>query len=170
MAKKIIVKLPAEDLKKKLNLKDGYTPKKGVDYFDGKKGDKGDTTIVEKVIEKTEMIHKQPIITNEIKEVAVVEDREQIVEKINKGKKKDTKIKKEQIEGLDDNKLSDDITNRAIGIVDQRTSFLINKINNLPVSSDEKVKLNASDPTAGYLDDKIIEKLIPRYQLFTYFT
>ena len=33
--KKITVNLSAEELKKKLNLKDGYTPKKGIDYFDG---------------------------------------------------------------------------------------------------------------------------------------
>ena len=39
--------------------------------------------IVEKVIERTEVIKEQPIITNEIKEVAMYEDWEQIVKKIN---------------------------------------------------------------------------------------
>jgi gas vesicle protein len=58
--------------------------------------------------------------------------RKEIVEKINKGIKKDTKIELAQIEGTE--KLESSIINRAIGIVDQRTSFLINKINNLPSS------------------------------------
>jgi hypothetical protein len=41
MAKKLDIKLniKADELKKKLNIKDGYTPIKGVDYFDGEKGD-----------------------------------------------------------------------------------------------------------------------------------
>jgi len=62
--------------------------------------------------------------------------RLQLVEKINTGKTKDSKIEIKQIEGLDKvhTKLTDSIINRAIGIVDQRTSFLINKINNLPSS------------------------------------
>jgi len=63
------------------------------------KGDKGDAYIltnqdkkdiaerikvpvVEKIIEKTEMIREQPIITNEIKEVAVTETPEQIRDKL----------------------------------------------------------------------------------------
>jgi len=40
--KKAIIKIKGEDLKKKLNLKDGYTPIKGKDYFDGKNGEKGE--------------------------------------------------------------------------------------------------------------------------------
>ena len=80
---KIDLKINKEDFKKKLDLKDGYTPQKGVDYFDGKTPVKGvdyedgtpgsdyvltqtdkeeiaksiDVPIVEKVIEvKTEVI------------------------------------------------------------------------------------------------------------------
>lgn len=52
--------------------------------------------------------------------------RLQIVEKINTGKKKDLKIEADQIAGLD--KMHTDTLNRAIGILDQRTQFLINKI------------------------------------------
>jgi hypothetical protein len=36
--KKIKIKVSKEDLKKKLDIKDGYTPIKGKDYFDGKDG------------------------------------------------------------------------------------------------------------------------------------
>lgn len=50
----------------------------------GPKGDKGDTVIVEKVIEiqKTEVIHEQPIVTEIIKEVAVHETADELKEKI----------------------------------------------------------------------------------------
>lgn len=36
--KKIQLNIKGEELKKKLNIKDGYTPVKGVDYFDGENG------------------------------------------------------------------------------------------------------------------------------------
>ncbi|MCK9370979.1 hypothetical protein M0R04_13800 [Candidatus Dojkabacteria bacterium] len=82
--------------------------------------------IVEKVVEHTETIVEKPIVTNEIKEVAKYEDREQIVEKINTGKKDDLKIKLKQIE--DSDKLStQESVDRALSILDQRTKFLINK-------------------------------------------
>lgn len=59
--------------------------------------------------------------------------RDEVVKEINLGKKDDLKIELKQIESLDKihTKLTDSIINRAIGIVDQRTSFLINKVGNL---------------------------------------
>lgn len=51
--------------------------------------------------------------------------RLEIVEKINKGEKKDLKIEHKQIEGFD--KIEKGILDRAISILDQRTKFLINK-------------------------------------------
>src|SRR3990167_5318780 len=48
MPKKIKIKIKAEDLRRKLKIengKDGYTPKKGVDYFDGEKGESGNDGI-----------------------------------------------------------------------------------------------------------------------------
>jgi hypothetical protein len=118
---------------------DGYSPIKNKDYFDGKdyiltEKDKKEIAtkikvpVVEKVVEKTEVIKEQPIITNEIKEVAVTEDREQIVEKLNKGKEDDLKIEAKQVSGLD--KMHTDTLNRAVSILDQRTQFLINKRTN----------------------------------------
>ena len=85
---------------------DGYTPVKGKDYFDGEKGDKGEPgkdgkdyiltnrdkqeilekiemPIVEKIIEKTEVIREQPIVTEIVKEVAIADTGEQIINKIN---------------------------------------------------------------------------------------
>lgn len=81
----------------KMEGKPGYTPIKGKDYFDGKDyiltpqdlekiSKKVKVPIVEKVIERVEVIKEQPIVTNQIvKEVVkeVVETGEQIVEKIN---------------------------------------------------------------------------------------
>ena len=51
--------------------------------------------------------------------------RLQIVEKINTGEKKDLKISVNQVEGIE--KLAQTNFDRAIGILNQRTSFLINK-------------------------------------------
>lgn len=69
--------------------------------------------IVEKIIEKTEVIHEQPIVTNEVKEVAVAESGEQIVDKINEA---EGLIKKERVEGMEE--MNKDISNlkaRPIG-------------------------------------------------------
>lgn len=82
--------------------------------------------ILEKIIEKTETIIKQPIITNEIKEIAKYEDRSQIVEKLNTGEKGDFKIQLDQIEGIDKFPTQEKL-DFAIGVLDKRTQFLINK-------------------------------------------
>ena len=63
-------------------------PKNGQDYILTEKDKKEiaskiQVPVVEKVIEKTEVIKEQPIITNEIKEVAKYEDAEKIISKIN---------------------------------------------------------------------------------------
>lgn len=60
-----------------------------------------DVPIVEKIIEKTEIIKEQPIVTNEVKEVAITETAEQIIDKINEDES-EKKIKREKVEGLDD--------------------------------------------------------------------
>lgn len=79
------------------SFKKEVTPVKGVDYKDGEDGkdyilteeDKSkiaasiEVPVVEKIIEKTEIIKEQPIVTNETKEVAKYETAEEIVEKIN---------------------------------------------------------------------------------------
>lgn len=79
--------------------KDGYTPQKGVDYFDGEKGEAGKDAeitptiikkiaeqvkvpIVEKVIEKTETIREQPIVTEVVKENPFILKGTEIVEKL----------------------------------------------------------------------------------------
>lgn len=51
--------------------------------------------------------------------------RLEVVQEINTGKKKDLKIELEQIESMD--KFEKGILDRALGILDQRTQFLINK-------------------------------------------
>jgi hypothetical protein len=131
--KKISIKIKAEDLRKKLNIKDGEkgergddgkTPIAGVDFplpKDGKsiKGDDGYTPI--KGVD---------YFDGEDGEDGSPDTRLQIVEKINSGKKNDLKIKIEQIEGY--KKLATELKSnidRAISILDQRTQFLINKQN-----------------------------------------
>lgn len=135
--------------------KDGKTPIKGKDYFDGKDGenyiltpqDKQDIAkgikvpIVEKIItQKTEVIKEIPIVTNitEIKEVAVLDPDllPQYGTKFRDGLellKEDDRLDISAIKGLSKRErvLTDSIINRAIGIVDQRTSFLIQKVSNL---------------------------------------
>lgn len=55
----------------------------------------------------------------------ILDGRQEIVEKINTGKKNDTLIDVAQIGGL--TKMESDILQRALSILDQRTQFLINK-------------------------------------------
>jgi hypothetical protein len=67
---------------------DYQIPKDGKDYVltDKDKKDIASTIkvpVVEKVIEKTEVVKEQPIITNEIKEVAKYETPDQIAAKLN---------------------------------------------------------------------------------------
>lgn len=57
--------------------------------------------IVEKIIEKTEVIHEQPIVTNEVKEVAVAESAEQIREKLESLKEED-RLDASAIKNLDE--------------------------------------------------------------------
>ena len=96
LAEKIDETLAIVEEVKKQEGPAGYTPQKGVDYEDGKdyvltSDDKREIAkavvvpIVEKVIEKIEVIKEQPIVTNTevIKEVAVAESGEVIVGKIN---------------------------------------------------------------------------------------
>lgn len=103
----------------------------------GEKGEKGDTTIVEKVIEKIEVIKEIPIVTKEIREVAIDEKPEALRDKLEL-LKEDERLDVKAIKGIDNVKLSNEIIDRAIGIVDQRTSFLINKVSNLSDKVDNK--------------------------------
>jgi hypothetical protein len=142
LKKKLESELVLEIDREELKGDDGYTPIKDVDYFDGKdyvltSKDKKEIAesikvpVVEKVIEKTEVIHETPIVTEVVREVAVKDDGKEIITKINEDKT--TLIKKEKIEGLDETFKNnhDDLLNRAVSIVDNRTSFLINKVSNL---------------------------------------
>lgn len=84
--------------------KDGYTPIKGKDYFDGDKGDPGkdyiltdkdkkdiaskiEVPVVEKIIEKVETIIEKPITIDKtktvIKEISKYEDADTIATKLN---------------------------------------------------------------------------------------
>ena len=65
----------------------------------GEKGDRGDTTIVEKIVET--IIEKQPIVTNEIKEVAVADTPEVIKEKLESLEDED-KLKISAIKNLEE--------------------------------------------------------------------
>jgi len=92
----IKIKINKDDFKKKLGIKDG------VDYVlteaDKKEiGQNIKIPIVEKIIEKIEVIRETPIITNEVREVAVTDTPDEVVEKVNEANKK---IKAKQIEGL----------------------------------------------------------------------
>jgi len=86
--------------------KDAYTPIKGVDYFDGKDGFGIDGT------------------NGKDGKDGGPDSRLQIVEKINTGSKDDLKIQTVQVEGLE--KKTKDL-DFALGVLDQRTQFLINK-------------------------------------------
>jgi len=90
--------------------------------------------IVEKVIEKTEVIRETPIVTENIVEVAKYKTPEQTRDDI-ESLKSDERLDVSAIKGLElkrFGKVSDvERLDRAISIVDNRTSFLINKVNTL---------------------------------------
>lgn len=132
-----------------INGRDGHTPTedelqslikplipepiKGDSYILTKK-DKVEISRLVKVpiVEKIETVREIPMITNEVIEVAVSDEPIIIKEKL-ESLKDEERLDISAIKGVEksNNTLSDNIINRAIGIVDQRTSFLINKVSNL---------------------------------------
>lgn len=115
----------------------GYTPKKGKDYFDGKKGDKGDkgdayiltskdkkeiavsikAPVVEKVIERREVIKEQPII----KEIALKDDPVQLRDKL-ETLKDDERLDKSAIKGLEE--LENKISLSSSNVAGQKAVYL----------------------------------------------
>lgn len=124
----------------------GHTPVAGVDFPLPKDGEdyvlteadkaeiasKIDVPVVEKVIEKTEVIKEQPIVTEITEIIENPVTATQVRDKL-ETLKKDERLDVSAIKGLTKRltKFGDDLLNRAIGILDQRTSFLINKVSNL---------------------------------------
>lgn len=102
--------------------KDGYTPVKGVDYFDGVPGRDGrdgkDSTVPGPKGEKGDMGPQG---------VPGIDGKDGFVDEATVAYLED-EVKKA--------KLDREAYDRALGIVDQRTSFLINKISNLQTALD----------------------------------
>lgn len=101
---------------------DGLTPKKGVDYFDGEnyilsEADKREIArqievpVVEKVIERTEVIKEQPIVQETVHNTTIENPvtPDQAVDKVNASLRL---IKKERVEGLID--LMSNVAHRAL--------------------------------------------------------
>lgn len=84
--------------------------------------------VIEKVIEKTEVIREQPIVTNQVKEVAVTDTPEEIVEKINSlsTDSNDYKINVTHISGIE--RFVDGVTKAVNGGVRLLTSLLDVKV------------------------------------------
>ena len=121
---------------------DGYTPEKGLDYFDGDdyvltEKDKAEIAsqitvpVVEKIIERIETIKEQPTITeitkitNEIKEVAITENAEILRDKL-EALKDNERLDISAIRGTDIF-IQQQNLDRAISILDKRTEYLLNK-------------------------------------------
>ncbi len=86
----------------------------------------------------------------------ILDTPEEIRDKLEKLKDEE-RLDISAIKGLDKNNvsLSDAIINRAIGIVDQRTSYLINKVSNLQTQIDAVGTgggLNIADPISGLIN------------------
>lgn len=139
----------SEELKKKLELELNYEvdeekivdsvlskvkiPKDGKDYILTDKDKKEIASFIkvpEKVIEKTEVIRETPIITNEIKEVAIADSAEIIADKL-ESLKGDDRLDKKAIKGLEDlEKQVSSISSRPIisgGITQARVLQLISE-------------------------------------------
>lgn len=115
--------------------------------------------IVEKVIEKTETIIEQPIITNEIKEVAIAETPLQIKDKL-ETLKKDERLDKKAIKGLEDY-IDQKKLDFALGVLDSRTKFLINKAT--PASSGGGTWGSITGTLSDQTDLQTVLDTIPSY-------
>ncbi len=132
-----------------------------VDAVKIKKGEKGDdyilteddkraiassitVPVVEKVIERTEVIKEIPIVTNKVTNQIVKETIEKQIEV--------AVLDEATVAYLEDEikktKLDKEAYDRALGIVDQRTSFLINKISGL-VARIEVLEASGGGGTGG---------------------
>lgn len=152
------------------------------------KGDKGDdyvltaddkaeisklvkVPVIERVVEKTEVIREVPIITNEIKEVAKYENAEQIVEKINT---LENVIERKTIKGLD-NLVDQPHLDRAIDILDRRTQYLINKTTVAPsattwasiTGTQTDVNVGGFTNDVGYLTSADLTGYVPNTRTLT---
>jgi hypothetical protein len=153
----------------KVEIPDPIKGDKGDDYILTAK-DKKDIAksikvpIVEKVIERIETIVEQPIVTNEIKEVAIPVLGEEIVDKINELPLEDEfKIDASHIKNLPETKggkwyggsgIKEIIAGAGISVDNSRLGYP--EISAPGSTTDEKVKYNASDISAGYLADKVV--------------
>lgn len=128
-----------ENLSEKMKGDKGYTPVKGVDYFDGKDGEPGknyiltnqnlktiasmvkvpivDRVIEKQVIEKKEVTREIPIVTEVHKELLP----EQIIEKINLS---ESKISIDRIEGIE-NLTNGNNYSEEIKTLQNRTQLLL---------------------------------------------
>jgi len=136
LKKKLESELVLEIDRDELKGADGYTPIKDVDYFDGKNGKDGVDGKDGKdgkdgLNGKDGLDGKDGYTPVKGKDYFTDEDIEGISLDV-----------QSQIQPFDTVKLSDDIINRAIGIVDNRTSFLINKVSSL---SDKMANISESD-------------------------
>lgn len=127
--------------------------------------------VVEKVVEKTEVVREIPIVTENIVEVAKYKTPEEVrddLESLNG----DERLDKKAIKGLE--KFEQIGFDRAIATLQQQTSFLINKVSNLansissgggggtPGGSDTQVQFNdggAFGGDAGFTFNKTTDQL-----------
>ena len=115
--REIRLEIDKEDFKKKLDIKDGKTPTK-----------KELVEIIKPLIPepKKEIIIEKPIITNETKEIAIHETPIEIKTKL-ETLEGEERLSVSAIKGLDDYTKKNDLNN-AISILDNRTNFLINRV------------------------------------------
>lgn len=155
LEEKIEEAIPQDDKLKELIEPLIPAPEKGDKGDKGDQGDKGDPApevdleaiaslvimdldipekVIERVTEKTEVVHETPIVTENVVEVAKYETPDKIRDKL-ETLEKDERLDKKAIKGLD-NMIDQPILDRAISILDQRTSFLINKVSGLKETID----------------------------------
>jgi len=79
--------------------------------------------------------------------------------------KKDERLSKSAIKGLD-NLVDQPILDRAVSILDQRTSFLINKVSNLQTKVESGI-VNETDPLSLHLDQTTPQTIVNGIPLLT---
>ncbi len=144
MAKRII-KLSAKDIVKKAGLKDGYTPIKGKDYFDGAQGKPGVSVslgYIQKNISDT-IEGRIPGLLQTL-ENNIFTQPDMIRDSLSSLEGED-RLDKSAIKGLDE-------YDTLLALARKSGKTKIGFIGWV----DEKVKYNISDSESGYLEDKVV--------------
>ena len=175
MAKKIRLKIKAEELKRKLRIKDGVDGKDGLKGADGKPGKDADTHQIASVASKIalqELLPQIPKLEDYAENLPIFGEEIRDGLELLKGEERLDASAIKNLPKLIENKIvgGGSIARNFYQLFDVPQTYLGNEGDSLRVNAtgtgleyytpssdtDEKVKYDAGDPTAGYVADKFV--------------